>query len=159
MIKIMYICTGNICRSAMADAMMKEEIKNRDLQNKIEVYSCGTFAEDGDYASYNAIETMEYYGVDLRLHRATNIRSSKIEEMDIILCATKEHKKFVSQLYPQIVSKVFTMKEYAKSGKDENDLDIQDPWGYGMTTFLNCAKEIDLTIQKTLEILLTNVEK
>ena len=151
MIKVMYICTGNICRSAMADAMMKEEIENRGLKNKIEVYSCGTYAEDGAYASFNAIETMEYYEIDLRLHRATNIRNSKIEEMDIILCATKEHKKFVSQLYPQIASKVFTMKEYAKSGKDENDLDIKDPWGYGMPTFLECAKEISLSISKTLD--------
>ena len=151
MIKIMYICTGNICRSAMADAMMKEEIKNRNLQNKIEVYSCGTFAEDGDYASYNAIETMEYYGIDLKLHKATNIRNSKIEEMDIILCATKEHKRFVIQMYPKVKDKVFTMKEYAESGKDEKDLDIKDPWGYGMPTFLECAKEIDLSIQKTLE--------
>ena len=89
----MYICTGNICRSAMAHIIMKEEIKNRGLENEIEVYSCGTFAEDGDHASFNAIETMEYYGLDLRLHRATNIRNSKIEEMDLILCATKEHKE------------------------------------------------------------------
>lgn len=151
MIKIMYICTGNICRSAMAHAMMKEEIKNRKLQDKLEVYSCGTFAEDGDYASYNAIETMEYYGINLKLHRATNIRNSKIEEMDIILCATQEHKRFVINLYPKLKEKVFTMKEYSKSGKDENDLDIKDPWGYGMATFLECAKEIDLTIKNTLD--------
>ena len=149
--KLMYICTGNICRSAMAHIMMKEEIKNRGLENEIEVYSCGTFAEDGDHASFNAIETMEYYGLDLRLHRATNIRNSKIEEMDLILCATKEHKRFVLQMYPNLKDKVFTMKEYAHSGINDDDLDIKDPWGYGMPTFLECAKEISFSISKTLD--------
>ena len=151
MIKIMFICTGNICRSAMADIMMKEQIKNKNKENEIEVYSCGTFAEDGDYASFNAIEAMEYYGIDLKLHRATNIRNSNIEEMDVILCATREHKRFVTQLYPQLKDKVFTMKEFANSGNDENDLDIKDPWGYGMPTFLECAKEIDIAVKKIMD--------
>ena len=150
----MFICTGNICRSAMADCMLKAEVANKGLNNKIEVYSCGTFAEDGDYASFNAIETMEYYNLNLKTHRATNIRNAKIEEMDIILCATKEHKRFVLQLYPQLMGKVYTMKEYAKVGNSEDEQDIKDPWGYGMQTFLECAKEIDLCVNKTLERIL-----
>lgn len=151
MIKVMFICTGNICRSAMAEAIMKKEIKEKNKENEIEVYSCGTFAEDGSYASFNAIETMEYYEIDLKSHRATNIINSKIKEMDIILCATKDHKRMVINLYPELMEKVYTMKEYADVTNEGKDLDIKDPWGYGIQVFLECAREIGICIDKTLE--------
>ena len=59
--KVMFICTGNICRSAMAEAFMKKVAKERSLD--IEVCSSGTFAENGAFASYNAIEAMKV-GID-----------------------------------------------------------------------------------------------
>ena len=110
--KIMFICTGNICRSAMAHVMLEDKVKK---QNKdIQVYSCGVYAQNGDISTDEAIETMEEYGIDLKKHRATNIRSSKIEDMDIILCATTAHKNNVKNMYPKLSNKVFTMKEYAR---------------------------------------------
>ena len=76
----MFICTGNICRSAMAHYMLAKKAKE---QNKdIEVYSCGVWAENGDSPTYEGISVMKDYGIDLSNHRATNIRNSKIEEMD-----------------------------------------------------------------------------
>ena len=57
---------------------------------------------------------MEEYQIDLKKHRATNIRNSKIEDMDIILCATTSHKNNVINMYPKLADKVFTMKEYAR---------------------------------------------
>ena len=110
--KIMFICTGNICRSAMAHAMLQKMVKE---QNKdVQVYSCGIFAENGDIPTREAIETMKEYGIDLRQHRATNIRNSDIKNMDIILCATTAHKNNVINMYPKLAGKVFTMKEYAR---------------------------------------------
>lgn len=110
--KIMFICTGNICRSAMAHVMLEDKAKK---QNKnIQVYSCGVYAQNGDISTDEAIETMEEYQIDLKKHRATNIRSSKIEDMDIILCATTAHKNNVINMYPKLSGKVFTMKEYAR---------------------------------------------
>jgi len=147
--KIMFICTGNICRSAMAHKMLEKKAKE---QNKnIEVYSCGVWAQNGDIPTYEGIETMKEYGIDLRTHRATNIRNSNIEDMDVILCATQNHKINVISMYPELKDKTFTMKEYA--GFPENDLDISDPWGYGLEVYKNCAKEIE----KCIEIILKKI--
>ena len=149
MIKIMFVCTGNICRSAMAEGMMKKLIKENNINAKI--CSCGTYAQTGDYATYNAIDAMKQYDVDIKNHRATNIRDSKIKEMDLILCATQNHKQMVNYLYPELKEKVYTMKEYA--GKDNNgeELDIEDPWGYDLNVYYNCAIQIKKCLEETVK--------
>ena len=145
--KIMFICTGNICRSAMAHSMLLKKAKE---QNKnIEVYSCGIWAENGDIPTYEGIETMKKYGIDIRTHRATNIRNSNIEDMDVILCATKNHKLSVISMYPELRDKIFTMKEFA--GYQSDDLDIKDPWGYGLDVYKKCAEEIEICMDKILK--------
>lgn len=145
--RIMFICTGNICRSAMADGLMKKLAK--DNNKEIEVYSCGIFAEDGDMPTFNAMEAIKEYDVDLKLHRATNIRNSKIEDMDIILCATVSHKNNVINMYPNLKDKIFTIKEYADY--DKNDLDIPDPWGYDIETYRFCASTISKCLNKIID--------
>ena len=141
--KIMFICTGNICRSAMAHRLLEKRLK--DINNtEIEVYSCGIYAENGDGSTYNAINVMKDYNVDLQTHRATNIKQSKIEEMDLILCATNAHKQEVIYMYPELKNKVLTMKEYVNN--TTSDLDIKDPWGYDSYIYARCAEEINEVI-------------
>ncbi len=154
--KVMFICTGNICRSAMAEAILKEKIsKDNTLKDKIEVFSAGTFAEGGECSTQSAIEVMEEYGINLKNHRATNVAKSKIKEMDVILCATINHKIMLTRLYPELKDKIYTMKEYID--KDTKDLDIKDPYGYDIVVYRNCAAEIekyiDLMIDKWEKIL------
>jgi len=145
--KVMFICTGNICRSAMAHWMLK---KKAIEQNKnIEVYSCGLEADDGWKSTNEAVEVMKEYGIDLTHHRSTSLKNSNIEDMDVILCATRVHKGAIIYLYPELENKVYTMKEYA--GYDASNLDISDPWGYGIDVYRRCAKEIEDCIDKYLE--------
>ena len=150
--KIMFICTENICRSAMAEAMMQDMLKKHvgaDSISAHQIYSCGIFAEDGWAATDNAVEAMKERNIDLSKHRATNIRSSNIEDVDVILCTTTAHKNNVINMYPDLADKIYTIKEYA--GYPENDLDINDPWGYDIETYRRCAKQIEECLEKILE--------
>ena len=149
--KIMFICTGNICRSAMAEAMLKKMLKDRNIEN-IEVCSSGIYADTGDIPTQIAIDVMrENYGIDLSSHRATNIKESQIEKMNLILCATLSHKMAVVQFYPELKDKVFTMKEYAGLTFEGMNFDISDPWGYDKKVYENCAKEIQQCLETIIE--------
>ncbi len=145
--KIMFICTGNTCRSAMAQAMLEKMLKEKNKYN-IQVYSCGISAYNGDFPTENAIETMKEYKIDLTNHRATNIFSSNIEEMDLILCATTSHKNIVLSNYENLKDKIFTLKEYVGIKDDPN---IKDPWGYTLEVYEECAREINKCLEKLIE--------
>ena len=150
--KIMFICTGNICRSAMAEWMLKKKLK--DLKrNDIEVYSSGIYAQNGDIPTYEAETVMQdEYEIDISKHRATNIRNSKIREMDLVLCATISHKIAVLDIYPELEGKVFTMKEYVGYNREYHDkINIKDPWGYDIETYRSCVSEIDECIELLLK--------
>jgi len=103
--------------------------------------------------TFNAIEVMDEYGADLRSHRATNINNSNIENMDLILCATNSHKTAISDIYPNIKDKTYTLKEFVEYDKEGKDINIKDPWGYDLETYRFCASEID----KCLELLLKKI--
>ncbi len=146
--KMMFICTGNICRSAMAHWLMKKKIEEKNIPN-VEIYSSGIFAMPGDVSTEEAIEVMEEYGVDLKQHRATLTRNSNIQEMEIILCMTNSHKQNLIQMYPELKNKIFTLKEYVGITKD--GAEIKDPWGYDIVTYRFCAAEIDACLEKLTE--------
>ena len=143
--KIMFICTGNICRSAMAHWLMIKKLEEKNIKN-VEVFSAGIHAMNNDIPTEDGIEVMDEYGVNLRKHRATNIRKSPIEEMDLILVMTVMHKMELVNIYPNLKEKIFTLKEYVR----EDEINIKDPWGYNITTYRMCAAEIDRALDKLI---------
>ncbi len=144
----MFICTGNICRSAMAHWLMKKKLEEKN-ENDIEVYSSGIFAMKNDASTEEAIEVIKEYGVDLTNHRAMRTNESDIEKMDLILCMTISHKQSLFQMYPNLKNKIYTLKEYV--GMAEKGIEIKDPWGYDISVYRYCAAEIDKALDKLID--------
>lgn len=104
-VRIIFICTGNTCRSPMAEALTKTYIPN------IEVMSAGLFAMEGGPANEHAIHVLKEKDIHLN-HRSQTVSKKLIDWADIVLTMTTQHKQSLIFQYPDDQDKYFALKEY-----------------------------------------------
>jgi len=137
--RILFVCTGNTCRSSMAEALLRHELEKEGMDREYHVSSAGTSAFPGMPASHNAIEALKAEGIDLTRHSSSSLDADVIDMADLILTMTGVHKKRLLQLKPDAASKTYTLGEYC--GVSRNT-DIQDPFGGDIDIYMNCRDEI-----------------
>jgi protein-tyrosine phosphatase len=114
MSEILVVCTGNVCRSPMAEGFLRAALAERLGEAAPLVSSAGTAGWDGSGAMEESIRVAQERGVDIRAHQARKLHGAMLEDADLIVCMAGEHRDAIVLAMPDLEAKTFTLKELVR---------------------------------------------
>ncbi|SDI04396.1 protein-tyrosine phosphatase [Alteribacillus persepolensis] len=143
MTNVLFVCTGNTCRSPMAEALFRAK-----GMEEVQARSAGIYAAQGMPASEGAKTVLHERQIAFG-HASQPLTDELIDWADIILTMTKSHRDIVHQTHPKAMDKAFTLREFAWD--DKYGADIADPIGGTDETYRACADEIDELLDQVMK--------
>jgi protein-tyrosine phosphatase len=170
---IVVVCTGNVCRSPIAEGTLRAALWERLSGDAPSVSSAGTSGWDGSSAMPESVAAAAERGVDITSHVARRLTASILAEADLVVCMAAEHRREAARLLPEAAARTFTLKELVRllealpnatearpvplvarvAGADDlrrkgfegnpDDEDVVDPLGLGLETYRSIAWELE----------------
>jgi protein-tyrosine phosphatase len=123
MTSILVVCTGNICRSPMAEGFLRDDLQGRFGADAPAVSSAGTSGLEGQAASAGSVRAAAERGSNIEAHRARRLTHQMLREADLVLCMAGDHRAQVAALVPEVASRSFTLKELVRLLESADDPD------------------------------------
>jgi protein-tyrosine-phosphatase len=138
--KIFFVCTGNTCRSPMAEAILTA----KELPG-VEVRSAGIFAGEVPLSA-NAQTVLSEEGISFE-HTSKQLLPEDVEWATLILTMTASHKQYLLQDFPEHAGKIYTLKEFAGG----TAADVSDPYGGSLSTYQQTFNELKSLIDQVVD--------
>ncbi|MEQ9467541.1 MAG: low molecular weight protein-tyrosine-phosphatase [Ekhidna sp.] len=150
MIKVLFVCLGNICRSPLAEAILIEKVKKMGLAHKIAVDSVGTANYHvGENPDPRTIEIAEKYGIPVN-HRGQQFKKYHQNEFDYLLAMDASNYQNMVKEMGEDPEKLMMMRDFDPDGKGK---DVPDPWYGGMNGFEEVYQILDRSADELLNFL------
>ena len=146
---ILFICTGNVCRSPMAEALFRRATTGR---GDFRVLSAGLGALDGQPPTQHSVTAMCELGVDISAQRSRALTASLLQQADYVFGMTHCHVDTIALLYPAAAEKTFLLREFDES-LDSFEKDISDPIGIPYDVYVHWRKQIEQGIMSLLKFM------
>src|SRR5436309_7460818 len=146
---VLFVCTGNVCRSPMAEGIFCKAVQGR---GDFRVMSAGLGAMEGQPPSPYAVQAARELGIDISGLRSRMLTAGLVQQADFIFGMTHSHIDTVALLYPQAAEKTFLLREFDET-LDLFEKDISDPIGGSYEVYLNCRDQIEQGIASLLRFL------
>ena len=150
MLHIVFICTGNICRSPMAEGFMRHKWREKG-RNDLKVSSMGIHGLNDIPATEYAQKVCKEKGFDISSHRARSLVGEELQKADLILCMEPVHKKFVNTFFPWLRKKVFLLGAWPGRGTRKST--IVDPMGGSYKKYQQIFGIIETHIERIIPLL------
>src|SRR5256886_12354037 len=146
---ILFVCTGNVCRSPMAEGLFRNAVKGR---GDFRVLSAGVGAIEGQPPSAYAVQALRELGIDISQQRSRMLTADLVNQADYIFGMTHGHVDAINLLYPHAAEKTFLLREFDET-LDVFEKDIPDPIGGSYEVYLDCRDQIEQGIASMLKFI------
>ena len=147
--KILFVCTGNSCRSVMAEGLLCSLLQKRG-RTDVQVLSAGTNTFNGIPPTPETIEVMQREGMDLSAHAGQELTPDLIRQADAVFCMEDFHRDCVLSLAPEAEPKAHLLKTFRNPVRLE-DPNIPDPVGRPLEVYEGCLMTIQEEVGRVIE--------
>ena len=148
---VLFVCTGNSCRSVMAEYLLKSKLIGRE---DVEVISAGTSVFFKTAASQETLSVLRERGINAAIHISRPLGRTMLRKADLIIAMTRAHRMQILDHVPYVEKRVYLLKEFCRqpSGGD-SEVDVPDPIGQSHMAYQDCLSMINEAVEKIVELL------
>lgn len=148
---IVTVCTANICRSPMAEALLKHALRAQPEPLKsLKIVSAGVAARQGERVSENSVTALNKVGIDIRNHRSQPLSRQLLDEALVVLCMTESHRAMIQFHFDPVPQHIYLFREFMSNGANK---EICDPYGGSLAEYEACRDEMVEAIPGLVEFL------
>ncbi len=141
MVRVLLVCTGNVCRSPLAEGVLRKLLRDAGSHHGVIVESAGTAAMEGAHASSHSVDVAAASGIDIRGHAARQLTRRLVSRASLILTMQPEHGEWIAARFPEAAAKTHVITLYEDPAGDPEG--VHDPIGLDIDAYRETFVQIE----------------